>query len=257
MVFEEVYNNIRKKYPKKENEILFIGIQGNIGSGKSHFTKQFAEFLKKKNVQTIHWVHDFYLEPRAQKHAKIKELEKKGMNKRKDWWKIFGKIDYNAYNRNLLEEHFIKFRNKQDIEPIKLYNSKTGELDKEVNYTFKDSTKSFWLLHDGVYLFDKKIRKHLDYMIVITTGKEKLVNGVDIGEKSEEREIRFKRTYDRGLKRGYQINFQENFLPLDIFIAEHNRKGMLSQRDNLTIINNEDYSNRKIISKDEILDFSN
>jgi len=247
MVFDKIYDEIRKEYPEKSDEVLIMGIGGNTGSGKGYFSREFAEFLKRKGIEAVLWGNDLYQAQRSQKQAKIKELEEKGANSKDDWWKIVGgEIYHDAYDRELLDEHFTKLKKREDIKPIKLYNSDSGELDKEVSYSFDGYKGPLWILNEGVYLFHEKVKKHLNKIIILTTGKEELISDPKLGEISKERKVRFKRVYERGLERGYKVDFYKNFLPLDIHTAKYIRDNIENNED-IIIIDNSDFSNREVI----------
>lgn len=247
MVFEEIYQTIRYKHSLHSSETLIVGIGGNTGSGKSTFAKEFSEFLKfTKNIESIRWGNDFYQAPRSQKSKKRKELVEKGEDRKDNWWKIVGEeIYYNTYNRNLMEEHLIKFKSRQDILPVKLYNEDSGEWDIDRNYTFNNSNEPFWVLHDGVYLFDPQVRKHLDSIILLTTGEEKIISDPNLGEVSQERKVRFERVSKRALKRGHKVDYYQGFLPLDIQTTRHLRDAMEKEKD-LILVDNRSKDRRVI-----------
>lgn len=208
MVFDTIYQTIRKANPETADEVLIIGIGGNTGSGKTSFALEFSEFLKNKDICSICWGNDLYQAPRSEKNKKRSELILEGADRKDDWWKMVGEeIYYNTYNRDLLEEHLKRFKSRQDINPINLYNGETGEWDKEMSHSFNGYQGPFWLLHDGVYLFHERVRSWLDNIVLLVTGEEKLVSDQKLGEISEERKVRFQRVYERGLKRGYKVDF--------------------------------------------------
>jgi uridine kinase len=246
MVFERVYEEIRRAYPESPTETLIIGIGGNTGSGKTTFSKEFSKFLGEKGIGTLEWGNDLYQAPRLEKNRRRSELIKKGADKRDDWWKKVGGIYHDTYDRNLLDEHLTRLKARQDIEPINLYCSNSGKWDNERSHSFNDQTGPFFVLHDGVYLFHPTVRKHLDHILLLSIGEEKLVSDLKLGEISEERRIRFKRVMARGLRRGYNVDFYGGFLPLDIHTAKHIRDGIDSEK-NLTIIDNSDFNERTIV----------
>lgn len=245
MVFGEIYEIIRKSLPERHDETLIIGIGGNTGAGKSIFAEEFAVFLIDREILALPWGHDLYQASRSEKNMRRKELLAENADRGDDWWKVLGEVYYSTYDRELLDLHMKKFRNRQNIDKIRLYNGQSGELDREMYYNFNGYNGQFWILHDGVYLFHPKVKRHLDHFILLTTGEERIVSDPELGEITEERRIRFARVAARGLERGYKVDFYSGFLPLDIHTAKHIRDN--ARDDKIIRVDNRDFNNRRVI----------
>jgi len=247
MVLEELYDRVRQTNPESSKETLTVGIGGNTGSGKTTFAIEFAEFLNNLGIATLVWGNDLYQAPRSLKNERRTELIKLGADKRDDWWEKVGEIYHDTYDRKLLDEHLTRLRSRKSIEPVKLYSPSSGAWDNERSHSFNGNEGPFWILHDGVYLFNQTVRKHLDHIVLLSTGEEKLVSDPVLGEVSEERRTRFRRVAERGIERGYKVDFYAGFLPLDIHTAKHIRDGIESE-NNLTVVDNSNFENREILS---------
>ena len=234
MVFDTIYGAIRKKYPKKTDEVLIVGISGSVASGKSAFTRELFHFIEPKGITPITWGGDYYQASREERLKRLENLKKEG--KTDKWIERIGRMYFDVYEWNLMFDHMEKIKRREDIEPIKLYQRKTGKWDKEVNLTFKDKIGPVWCLYNGVFLLDQRVRPYIDQVIFLDA----------------DREVRFRRAAQRASrqKEPYTID-REKFMDLDSFISEYISDYLNKDED--IVIDNNDFRNRKIKSLPRML----
>lgn len=232
MVFNSLYEIL--KNPQKPN--LIIGITGFVGSGKTFFSKEFTEFLKKKNLDAIPFNMDIYNSTnRDERNRIISSLDKK-------YDSCWPKKAY-AQNHELIRDHLTKIKQEQNFLADNLCNPQTKKLDFQVRFLFNESQINvkfggnekdynrdhYWVLFDGV-----KIMEHREFFDCIIF--------LDANYQS-----RFNRLLARNKKLPSPANIKENLFK-DVEMGLRRDHHLNKEYANI-IIENNNFLNRKIIKK--------
>lgn len=230
MVFNEIYEILRKKGKQK----MMIGITGFVGSGKTSFSKEFAEFLKKKDLDAIHFNMDIYNSTtRAERNEIISSLDKK-------YDSFWPKKAY-AQNHVLIREHLSSIKQEKSFSSDNLCNTQTKELNLPISFLFNEDCVSvkfgederkyrknnYWVLFDGV-----KIMEHREFFDCIIF--------LDVDYQS-----RFNRLLDRNKKLPSPARIKENLFK-DVEEGLSLDHG-LNEKYAHIIVDNNNFYNRKII----------
>ncbi|MEK6844986.1 MAG: P-loop NTPase fold protein [Nanoarchaeota archaeon] len=233
MVFNDLYEILRKKGKPK----MMIGVTGFVGSGKTFFSKEFAQFLNEKNINSINFNMDIYNSTtRAERNEIISSLDKK-------YDPFWPKKAY-AQNHDLIREHLTNIKQEKSFSADNLCNPQTKELNFAIKFLFnKDSTivnfgenenqykgNNSWVIYDGVKIMEH--REFFDYIIFLNA----------------EYTTRFNRILDRNNKLPSPAKIKENLFKNveDGLSLDHN----LSEKHAHIIIDNNDFENRTITKRE-------
>ncbi|MDP2672769.1 MAG: hypothetical protein Q8O84_03070 [Nanoarchaeota archaeon] len=232
MVLNYLYEKLRKNGKPK----MMVGVTGFVGSGKTFFSKEFAQFLKEKNINAIHFNMDVYNSTtRTERNDIISSLNKK-------YDPFWPKKAY-AQNSKLIKKHLTNINQEKSFSADNLCDPQTKELNYSIKFLFnKDSTiikmgenenkyggDNSWILCDGVKIMEYK--EFFDYIIFLDA---KYIT-------------RFNRILDRNKKLPSPAKIQE-ILFKDVEEGLSRDHG-LSEKHAQIIIDNNDFEDRKIIKK--------
>ena len=216
---------------------MMIGVTGFVGSGKTFFSKEFAQFLNEKNINSINFNMDIYNSTtRAERNEIISSLDKK-------YDPFWPKKAY-AQNHDLIREHLTNIKQEKSFSADNLCNPQTKELNFAIKFLFnKDSTivnfgenenqykgNNSWVIYDGVKIMEH--REFFDYIIFLNA----------------EYTTRFNRILDRNNKLPSPAKIKENLFKNveDGLSLDHN----LSEKHAQIIIDNNDFENRTITKRE-------
>jgi len=230
----ELFDRLYKRLKDKGNERRIIGILGLVGSGKSHFTDEFVQFLKRKGIDALHLNMDIYnSSTRAERNRIVEALRK---NYDPNWPR-------KAYpqDETLIKDHLTNIREGKNFLTHNLCDPSTKELSLSMKFLFEKNkikikigneeheynSSRLWILCDGVKLL--KYREHFDCTIFIKSSPE----------------IRFNRLLERNKMLASPANIR-----WDLFDdVERNliEEYLLDEKNTDIVVDNNDFNNRKII----------
>lgn len=233
MIFEDLYEILIKK----EKQRMIIGVTGFVGSGKTSFSREFAQFLNEKNINSIHFNMDIYNSTtRAERNEIISSLDK-------IYDPFWPKKAY-AQNHDLIREHLTNIKQEKSFSVNNLCNPQTKELNFAIKFLFnKDSTivnlgenenqynsNNSWIICDGVKIMEHK--EFFDCIIFLNA----------------EYATRFNRILERNNKLPSPAKIKDNLFK-DVEDGLNLDHG-LSEKHAHIIIDNNDFENRTITKRE-------
>lgn len=231
-IFQDLYEILKRKGKSK----MIVGITGFVGSGKTYFAKEFAEFLKKKGINSTSFNMDIYnSSTRAGRNAVIESLKEK-------YYPSWPRRAY-PQNSELIKTHLSNIKKEKSFFAQNLCDPITKELNFSIEFLFnedhvhiklgneekKHDNKTHWVLCDGVKLV--KYKKLLDCLIFLKA----------------ENQTRFNRLLERNNKLPSPANVRKDLfddLEKNLFL-DYN----LDEKHAHIVIDNENFNNRKIIKQ--------
>jgi len=230
--FSDLYEILKRKEKPK----MIIGITGFVGAGKTFFAKEFAQFLKEKDINATPFSMDIYnSSTRSDRNAVIASLNKK--------------YDLNwprrAYPQNaeLIKNHLTNIKQEKSFSANNLCNPLTKELDFPIEFSFgkdfitiklgnevnKYNKNNLRVLCDGVKLI--KYKDFLDSIIFLRARHETRFNRILERNKTL--------SSPANIRRDLFDDLEENLI-LDYDLKEENAD---------IIVDNDNYNDRKIVKQ--------
>ena len=234
-----VLNDLYEILKSRKNPKMLIGFTGFVGSGKTYFSREFAQFLNEKNINSIHFNMDVYnSSTRAERNLVIESLKE---NYDKNWPR-------RAYPQDeiLIKNHLTNIRESKSFSANNLCNPSTKELNFPIKFLFngystivkigenekKYSGNNFWILCDGVKLI--KYKDYFDCLIFLKADYE----------------IRFNRLLKRNNKLPSPAKIRKDlFDDLESNLIEEYKLHENNQDVDI-IIDNNNFDNRTIIKRE-------
>ena len=228
MVFEKLYSEIERRVNPSNKAVVILGVSGNMGAGKGHFSAELGDFLKsEKGISNFYWNQDRHQKSRKEKEAIRQRIL--GTGQILDSYNLSKAIYFDSYSWDEMLLYLTRIKNRESIVANDLYQKASGERNLRVSIPLGESNERIVIVYVGGFIMHQPVRNFFDVMIVIECEKEE----------------RFKRMYERArkLEKPYELK-RERFNELDDFTTRYLEENRSS--DDLRI-DNDNFGNRKII----------
>ncbi|MBX4196770.1 hypothetical protein KW805_04245 [Candidatus Pacearchaeota archaeon] len=224
MVFDDIFSRVREARPEKPEEVVVLAIAGYGGSGKSYFIREFSDYLSQRNLEPFKLSTDLYhMHPRSKKKTLMNEFMAQGVDRTEAI-----KIAYD-HDTNLMAQHLALIKDRQNVQASGLYEGDSGEKNAKLDINFENKG-NVWVLFEGVYVLDKSIRGFLDQVVFLEASHQTRLERTD--KRAQQRVNPY--TIDREIFRAMDRANHD-------WLEPQRRAGDI-------VIDNNDYTNRKIIS---------